>query len=127
MPTNVYTNNAEKPQNSADTTLDFFNNYNKAQVNLKSSDVDAFVDILTRKGMQEETAKTTTRIILQQCSIDSIDPMTVYEELRQSTRMELTETVGEILNVNRPKSSTLGTKKIATDNTAKRNIIDVGD
>jgi len=127
MPTNVYTNNAEKSQNSADTTLDFFNNYNKAQVNLKSSDVDAFVDILTRKGMQEETAKTTTRIILQQCSIDGIDPMTVYEELRQSTRMELTETVGEILNVNRPKSSTLGTKKIATDNTAKRNIIDVGD
>jgi hypothetical protein len=124
MSTNVYTTVGESANNSADKTLDFFNSFNKQEINLKSSDVTAFVDLLTRKGMAPETAKQSTNIILKQCNIDEIDPMTIYEELRQTSNMQLTDTLGEILNINRPKSSTLGTAKEKVDNSAKRNIID---
>tara|TARA_X000000950_G_scaffold74994_1_gene93681 strand:+ start:108 stop:482 length:375 start_codon:yes stop_codon:yes gene_type:complete len=121
--TNIYTNNANT-NNSAKSTLDFFENYNKQQINLKSSDIDQFQSLLIKKGMQELAARETTTLILKQCNIDEVDPQTIYTQLKETPNMELTDILGEILNINRPVSSTLGTKLNFGDNNAKRNIID---
>ena len=121
--TNIYTNNANT-NNSAKNTLDFFENYNKQQINLKSSDIDQFQSLLIKKGMQELAARETTTLILKQCNIDEVDPQTIYTQLKETPNMELTDILGEILNINRPVSSTLGTKLNFGDNNAKRNIID---
>lgn len=121
--TNIYTNNANT-NNSAKNTLDFFENYNKQQINLKSSDIDQFQSLLVKKGMQELAARETTTLILKQCNIDEVDPQTIYTQLKETPNMELTDILGEILNINRPVSSTLGTKLNFGDNNAKRNIID---
>ncbi len=123
MTTNIYTNSYNS-NDSAKSTLDFFENYNKKQINLKSSDIDQFESLLQKKGMQELAARETTTLILKQCSIDEVDPQTIYEQLRQTPNMELTDLLGEILNINRPVSSTLGTKLNYGANNAKRNIID---
>tara|TARA_B100000902_G_C26720967_1_gene626603 strand:- start:189 stop:566 length:378 start_codon:yes stop_codon:yes gene_type:complete len=123
MTTNIYTNSSNS-NDSAKSTLDFFENYNKKQINLKSSDIDQFESLLQKKGMQELAARETTTLILKQCSIDEVDPQTIYEQLRQTPNMELTDLLGEILNINRPVSSTLGTKLNYGANNAKRNIID---
>ena len=123
MTTNIYTNSSIS-NDSAKSTLDFFENYNKKQINLKSSDIDQFESLLQKKGMQELAARETTTLILKQCSIDEVDPQTIYEQLRQTPNMELTDLLGEILNINRPVSSTLGTKLNYGANNAKRNIID---
>ena len=61
--TNIYTNNANT-NDSAKNTLDFFENYNKQQINLKSSDIDQFQSLLVKKGMQELAARETTTLIL---------------------------------------------------------------
>lgn len=121
--TNIYTNNANT-NDSAKNTLDFFENYNKQQINLKSSDIDQFQSLLVKKGMQELAARETTTLILKQCNIDEVDPQTIYTQLKETPNMELTDILGEILNINRPVSSTLGTKLNFGDNNAKRNIID---
>jgi replication initiation and membrane attachment protein DnaB len=121
--TNIYTNNANT-NDSAKNTLDFFENYNKQQINLKSSDIDQFQSLLVKKGMQELAARETTTLILKQCNIDEVDPQTIYSQLKETPNMELTDLLGEILNINRPVSSTLGTKLNFGDNNAKRNIID---
>jgi len=121
--TNIYTNNANT-NDSAKNTLDFFENYNKQQINLKSSDIDQFQSLLIKKGMQELAARETTTLILKQCNIDEVDPQTIYTQLKETPNMELTDLLGEILNINRPVSSTLGTKLNFGDNNAKRNIID---
>lgn len=121
--TNIYTNNANT-KDSAKNTLDFFENYNKQQINLKSSDIDQFQSLLVKKGMQELAARETTTLILKQCNIDEVDPQTIYTQLKETPNMELTDLLGEILNINRPVSSTLGTKLNFGDNNAKRNIID---
>tara|TARA_B100001939_G_scaffold257452_1_gene224380 strand:- start:2066 stop:2440 length:375 start_codon:yes stop_codon:yes gene_type:complete len=121
--TNIYTNNANT-NDSAKNTLDFFENYNKQQINLKSSDIDQFQSLLVKKGMQELAARETTTLILKQCNIDEVDPQTIYTQLKETPNMELTDLLGEILNINRPVSSTLGTKLNFGDNNAKRNIID---
>jgi len=121
--TNIYTNNANT-NDSAKNTLDFFENYNKQQINLKSSDIDQFQSLLIKKGMQELAARETTTLILKQCNIDEVDPQTIYTQLKETPNMELTDILGEILNINRPVSSTLGTKLNFGDNNAKRNIID---
>ena len=121
--TNIYTNNANT-NDSAKNTLDFFENYNKQQINLKSSDIDQFQSLLVKKGMQELAARETTTLILKQCNIDEVDPQTIYTQLKETPNMELTDLLGEILNINRPVSSTLGTKLNVGDNNAKRNIID---
>ena len=65
--TNIYTNNANT-NDSAKNTLDFFENYNKQQINLKSSDIDQFQSLLVKKGMQELAARETTTVILKQCN-----------------------------------------------------------
>ena len=121
--TNIYTNNANT-NDSAKNTLDFFENYNKQQINLKSSDIDQFQSLLVKKGMQELAARETTTLILKQCNIDEVDPQTIYTQLKETPNMELTDLLGEILNINRPVSSTLGTKLNFGDKNAKRNIID---
>ena len=121
--TNIYTNSANT-NDSAKNTLDFFENYNKQQINLKSSDIDQFQSLLVKKGMQELAARETTTLILKQCNIDEVDPQTIYTQLKETPNMELTDLLGEILNINRPVSSTLGTKLNFGDNNAKRNIID---
>lgn len=121
--TNIYTNNANT-NDSAKNTLDFFENYNKQQINLKSSDIDQFQSLLVKKGMQELAARETTTLILKQCNIDEVDPQIIYTQLKETPNMELTDLLGEILNINRPVSSTLGTKLNFGDNNAKRNIID---
>ena len=121
--TNIYSNNANT-NDSAKNTLDFFENYNKQQINLKSSDIDQFQSLLVKKGMQELAARETTTLILKQCNIDEVDPQTIYSQLKETPNMELTDLLGEILNINRPVSSTLGTKLNFGDNNAKRNIID---
>ena len=80
MTTNIYTNSSNS-NDSAKSTLDFFENYNKKQINLKSSDIDQFESLLQKKGMQELAARETTTLILKQCSIDEVDPQTIYEQI----------------------------------------------
>jgi len=113
-------------RSSSDDTVKFFDAYNKTELQFKASEADAVVAFFVKRGMQENAAKSTAVIFLKQCKIDGVQPLILLDQIRQlPTEVQLSDTIGEILNINRVKTSSLG-QKVPVDegeNPAKRNII----
>lgn len=126
---NIYTNTPESanPQsvnNSANDTLKYFDNYNRQQLEFKSSDVDAITGVFEKKGMDPVAARTTAFAVLRQCKLENVNPFDAIADVAKSEKLELTNTLGEILNLNRLKTSTLGTKStIDRSQSVARNIL----
>jgi len=109
---------------SSDDTVQFFEAYNKKQLEFKASDSDAAIAFFRKRGMDEVAAQSTAYILLKQCKQDGLDPFAVLDRLKNFDDVKLDETLGEILNINRIKTSTLGqTAIVDEDNPAKRNIV----
>ena len=74
--------------------------------------------------MEEQAAKTVALIVLKQAKIDGVKVRDLLDEIKDFDSVQLSDVLGEILNVNRIKTSTLGTAKpTETNNIAKRNIL----
>ena len=111
-------------RSSSDDTIRFFDAYNKKDLQFKASENDAIVAFFQKRGMDVTAAKSTTVIFLRQCKQDGVNPLSVLDKLREFDDVKLTDTLGEILNLNRIKTSSLGLKPEAQEeNIAKRNII----
>lgn len=111
-------------RSSSDDTIRFFDAYNKKDLQFKASENDAIVAFFQKRGMDTIAAKSTTVIFLKQCKQDGVNPLTLLDQLKEFDDVKLTDTLGEILNFNRVKTSSLGLKPTPQEeNTAKRNII----
>lgn len=113
-------------KSSSDDTLKFFDAYNKTELQFKASEADATVAFFMKRGMDENAAKSTAVIFLKQCKVDGVSALSLLDQLKNiSNEVQLTDTIGEILNINRIKTSSLGQKVSPgeLDNPAKRNII----
>lgn len=113
-----------KPKDSSDGTIDYFESYNREQLQFKPSESDAVIAFFKNRGMQESAAKSVSFIFLKQCKLDDVNPLELLSNLQKLDGLTLDSTLGEILNINRLKTSTLGaTPEVRKDNPAKRNII----
>jgi len=121
--TNIATSEVKKERSSSDKTIKFFDAYNKAPLEFKASDSDAFIGFFKKRGMDDEAARTTSFIILRQAKLDNVNPLTYLDQIKNFTDVQLSDLIGEVLNNNRVKTSTLGTAKpVQETNPAKRNI-----
>ena len=76
-----------------------------------------------KRGFQEEAAKSTSIVLLNQSRIDNISVFKLLDTLKGLTDSQLSQVVTEVLNIYREKSSTLGFKIIQTEETIEsRNI-----
>jgi len=120
---NLPTSEIKKERSSSDKTLKFFDAYNKAPLEFKATDSDAFIGFFKKRGMDDDAARTTAFIILRQAKLDNVNPLTYLDQIRDFNDVQLSDLIGEVLNNNRVKTSTLGTAKPVQDtNPAKRNI-----
>lgn len=120
--TNVYTDNPN--QDSADATLEYLNDYNTKKVEFKPGDVSAVKGFLMERGMQEPAAESTTFIILRQCKFESLNTLQILDQLKESEGLDLNTILGDILNLNRQVTSTLGTaNESKRKDTINRNIL----
>lgn len=111
-------------KSSSDDTVKFFDSYNKEQLQFKGSTSDAVVAFFRKKGMEEVAAKSTAFLLLKQCKLDGVDPLTIIDTLRQYSGLQLDNALGQVLNINRVKISALGVaKEPVVNNPAKRNIV----
>lgn len=111
-------------KSSSDDTVKFFDSYNKEQLQFKGSTSDAVIAFFQKRGMQEIAAKNTAFLLLKQCKLDGVDPLSIIDQLRQYEGLQLDNALGQILNINRVKVSALGVSNPpALDNPAKRNIV----
>lgn len=108
---------------SADQVKSFFDRYFQHQVTFPSNQIDAVLGYFLKRGFQEEAAKSTSIVLLNQARIDNIPVFQLVDTLKGLTDAQLSEVVTEVLNIYREKSSTLGFKIIQTEETIEsRNI-----
>lgn len=107
-----------------DETINFFNNYYNAPLELKAVEFDAIIGFFTSRGFQKESAEAITVTIIKQARADGFNPMVVLDNLKKFTTIELNSVVTELLNANRFKTSFLGYgSKFTAISEVTRNIV----
>ena len=108
---------------SGDQVKSFFDRYFQHQVTFPSNQIDAVLGYFLKRGFQEEAAKSTSIVLLNQARIDNIPVFQLLDTLKGLTDSQLSQVVTEVLNIYREKSSSLGFKIIQTEETIEsRNI-----
>jgi len=115
----------EKPTNYGDKGVtNFFNNYYSEPLSFPTSQVDAVVGYFEKRGFQKTAAIAVGTVLLQQAKLDKINVFKLLDTLKGLSDVQLSAVVTEVLNYNRPKTSTLGYKRTETlDKLEKRNIV----
>jgi hypothetical protein len=114
----------EKIENYSDRDVrQFFDRYFVKQLSFSANEVDTVVDFFKKRGFDETAAVSTTIILLEQARLDNVSVFKLLDTLQGLTEVQLSQVVTEILNYNRPRTSSIGYKtQITSDRFEKRNI-----
>jgi|688.fasta_scaffold42991_7 hypothetical protein len=108
---------------TADEVRSFFDKYFTHQITFPSNQIDAVLGFFLKRGFDEQAAKSTAIVLLNQARIDSVPPMRLIDTLEGLSDVQLSQVVAEVLNLYREKSSALGFRLIVNDETFEsRNI-----
>ena len=89
-----------------------------------STDVDSAITFFQSRGFDKDAATITALTILKQAKIEGTPVYQILDTLKGFTSLQISSLVGEILNNNRPSTSTLGFKIApATSEPITRNIL----
>lgn len=108
---------------SAEEVRSFFDKYFTHQITFPSNQIDAVLGFFLKRGFDEQSAKSTSIVLLNQARIDNVNPFQLIDTLAGLEDVELSQVVTEVLNLYREKSSSLGFKINVTEETFEsRNI-----
>ena len=115
----------EAPDNYSDKGVTkFFDTYFSKELSFPSNQVDAVVSFFTKRGFDKVSAISVSTTLLQQAKIDDVKIFKLLDTLSGLNEIQLSSIVTEVLNYNRPKTSTLGFKRTeSADKIEKRNIV----
>lgn len=120
---NIYSN---LPANTmqADATVQAFDNYYLAPIELSASTLAAMTGFFTQRGFDPTSAETVAVIIMKQAKRDGYNPMQILDTLSGTNALEISALVAEILNYNRVKTSFLGySKEFTPHDEVQRNVL----
>lgn len=108
---------------SSDEVKSFFDKYFTHQITFPSNQIDAVLGFFLKNGFDEQAAKSTAIVLLNQARIDNVNPMQLIDTLKTLNGAQLSRVVTEILNLYREKTSSLGFKNLSIEPTYEsRNI-----
>lgn len=114
-------------QNTAGSTQEvkeFFDNFFKHQITFPSNQIDAVLGFFLKRGFDEEAARSTGIVLLNQARLDNVNVFQLIDTLKGLTDVQLAKVVTEVLNSYREQTSTLGYKVVTTVETYEsRNIL----
>lgn len=109
---------------SASGVRSFFDKYFQHQITFPSNQIDAVIGYFLKRGFQEQAAKSTAIVLLNQASVDNVNVQQLLDSLKGITDAQLSQIVTEILNVYRENTSSLGFKLVQLEETYEsRNIL----
>ena len=118
------TNLPEKQiQDSAARTKLFFDTYGKEPLEFNATEVDASIQFFIKKGFSEDAARITALALLKQAKIEGISVFGVLDQLGNLDTADVSALVSEILNNNRPATSTLGYRQQISTVSKQRNVV----
>lgn len=125
MVTNADTNlPSRSPTDSGEEVRAFFDQYFRHQVTFPASQIDAVIGYFVKRGFDEDAARSTGIVLLNQAKLDGVNVFQLIDTLKNLTDLQLGAVVTEILNAYRQRTSSLGyTITNIEETTESRNII----
>lgn len=93
---------------SAEEVRSFFDNYFVHEITFPSNQIDAVIGYFLKRGFDEQAARSTSIVLLNQARIENVNPLKLVDTLKGLTDVQLSAVVAEVLNVYREKTSSLG-------------------
>jgi len=102
----------------------FFNTYFDQEISFPSNLIDAVVGFFVKRGFDEQVARSTGIVLLNQSRLDNINVFILLDRLKTLTDVQLGQVITQIMNNYRIQTSVLGFKTSSKDNTYEsRNIL----
>jgi hypothetical protein len=86
----------------------FFDKFYLNKVSFPVDQIDAVIGYFLEHGFDQESAKSTAIVLLNQAKIDGVNVFTLIDTLKTLDDVQLSQVVAEILNAYREKISQLG-------------------
>jgi hypothetical protein len=103
---------------------EFFDKYYTTKVSFPSNQIDAVIGFFTKNGFDQQSARSTGIVLLNQARIDEVNVFQLIDSLSALTQVQLSQVVAQILNSYREKTSLLGYRIAQTTDTYEsRNIL----
>jgi hypothetical protein len=109
---------------SAEKTLDYFNNYNSKPLEFTSNEIDQIIAFFTSNGFSKESADLISSIFLEESKKTNLSILSLLNSLKTQEGLDINQSVALILNKYRSPTSKLGFKSdIDLPTSIKRNLI----
>ena len=112
----------ESGTDSAAKTKLFFDEYGQAPLEFSANDVEAAIGFFMTNGFDRDAAEITAAVVLRQAKLATIPVLQLIDQLKTLDGVKLSAMVAEILNNNRPSSSSLGYRVKSADVYKIRNV-----
>lgn len=102
----------------------FFDKFFTNEVAFPSNQIDAVVGFFLKHGFDQESARSTSIVLLNQARADNVNVFTLVDTLKKLTEIQLSQVVAQVLNSYREQTSLLGYRVASiADNYESRNIL----
>lgn len=101
----------------------FFDTYGQVPLEFNATEYDATLNFFNSKGFESEAATTMTVSLLKQAKLENISIFNVLDDLKKLEDTQISALVSEILNNNRPSTSTLGYRQQVSTVSKQRNVV----
>tara|TARA_B100000676_G_C17507940_1_gene546449 strand:- start:11 stop:442 length:432 start_codon:yes stop_codon:yes gene_type:complete len=102
-----------------------FDQYFTASQNFPSNEVDAVVGFFENRGFDKTAAVSTATTLLSQARLDDVNVFELLDTLKGLESVQISAVVAQVINYNRPSTSTIGFRRDNQDNLSeKRNILE---
>ena len=128
--TSTNTNSAGGNTSSNKPTSDervkkLFGQYFTGTQNFPSNEVDAVVGFFENRGFEKVAAVSTATTLLSQARLDDVKVFELLDTLKGLESVQLSAVAAQVINYNRPSTSTIGFTRDNQNNlTEKRNIME---
>lgn len=104
----------EQNTDSAEEMRQFFDKYFLHQITFPSNQIDAVIGYFMKRGFDDQAARSTAIVLLNQSRIENINPFRLIDTLKGVTDAQLSAVVAEVLNLYRQRTSSLGFRSPVT-------------
>lgn len=101
----------------------YFDTYGQEPLQFNATEVDTTINFFTAKGFSDDAARVTSLSLLKQAKLEEINIFKILDDLKVLDDIQISALVGEILNNNRPATSTLGYRQEISTVSKQRNVV----
>jgi hypothetical protein len=107
---------------SAARTKLFFDTYGQEALEFNATEVDATINFFTGRGFSDDSAQSISSALLKQAKLENIKIFSILDDIKRLDDLQISGLVAEILNNNRPPTSTLGYRESIPSVSKQRNV-----